>query len=269
MARKPQPELIARQWELVRRLPPPRRVRSRWGTRFLYGLLIVLFVVAPACTVGFMAEEYFEREDLRSRGISTTGRIVGVDVGDTESTSTRVDYEFEVDGKTHRFNVAFGGDHYLAKGSTEVIYLSEDPGQATSRYYLSMPFFDTSAGMVMIFGACLPWFGVPFGWFLTRSFRRHGRLLVRGMPAVATVDAVVHVKDDERRVDYAFQAGGALRRGSVVVEGLAAEKTQPGQRLAMLYDPADSKRTDLFFAAVASYVIVEPAASRAAAPVGN
>jgi hypothetical protein len=257
MARKPQPQLIAAQWELARRLPAPRHVRSRGGTRFLYGLLITLFLVAPAFLAGLMAKSYVEREALRGRGIATTGRVVGVDVGDSESASTNVEYEFEVDGETHRFNVVFDGDQYLGKGPAEVVYLPEDPRQATSQFHLSLPFFRTQSGLLMIFAACLPLLGGPFGWFLTRSFRRHGRLLARGLPAVATVDSVVNRKDDERKVDYVFQADGVVRQGSVVVEGAAAEKTEPGQRLAMLYDPADPRSTDLFFAAVASYLIVD------------
>ena len=43
----------------------------------------------------------------------------------------------------------------------------------------------------------------------------------------------------------------------MVVAGVEAGKTEPGQRLAMLYDSADPNRTDLFFAAVASYLIVD------------
>jgi hypothetical protein len=273
MARNPQPQLIAAQWELVRRLPAPRRVRSRVGTRILYGLIIVLSVGVPGGIAGLIAKDYFELATLRSRGVATNGRLVHLatkTIGSrSKSTVTTLDYEFEVEGRPYRFNMELPGVVRVPTGPAEVVYLPEDPRRATSRSFLSLPFLKTQSPTLMIVAAVIFVIMVPAGWYLTRSFRRHGRLLAHGVPAVATVDAVEKRGTAERKVGYAFQAGGVLRQGSVVVMGVEADKTEPGQRLAMLFDPADPNRTDLFFAAVASYLIVEPAASRVAAPVGT
>jgi len=272
MIRKPQPQLIEAQWELVRRLPTPRRVRSRVGTRILYGLVLTLFAFAPAAGAAYVANNYFELATLRSRGATTTGQIVHVQTKteghngrhSSKSTSTIVDYEFEVDGRPYRFSTVQVGSVHVPKGPAEVVYLPENPERATSRSYLSLPYFKTQSALLMIVGALMAVIGCPLGWFLMRPYRRHRRLLIRGVPAVATIDGVVKQGKSGRKVDYVFQAGGGLRQGSVVVEGIAADKTEPGQRLAMLYDPADPRSTDLFFAAVESYLIVEPKQFRTA-----
>jgi hypothetical protein len=269
MIRKPQPQLIEAQWELVRRLPAPRHVRSRVGTRILYGIILSISIVAPAVIGGFLAKNYFERESLRSRGVSTTGRILHARTKTSgsrgsKSTSTIVEHDFMVDGRSYRFETDLPGAVHVAKGPTEVVYLPEDPRRATSRSYLSLPFHKTQSALLMISGVCLILIFGPGGWILTRSFRRHGRLLARGLPAVATIDAVAKTSKGAMKVDYVFRAGGTLRQGSVVVDGPAVAKTEPGRRLAMLYDPADSRCTDLFFAAVASYLIVEPRQRQAA-----
>jgi len=274
MARTPQPQLIEAQWELVRRLPPPRRVRSRVGTRILYGLLIVLSVVVPGAIAGFIAKNYLDLAALRSRGVATIGRLVHVahkTVGSrSKSHVTAIDYEFEVDGRPYRFTTEQEGTVAALIGPAEVVYLPEDPRRATSRAFLSLPFFRTQNLILMFTAAGLFSIMTPCGWYFTRSIRRHGKLLARGAPAVATVDAVEKRGTAERKVDFVFQVAGTPRQGSVVVTGADADKTEPGQRLAMLYDPADSKCTDLFFAAVASYLIVDggrpPAAVRGSSP---
>jgi hypothetical protein len=255
--------LATRQWELVRRLPAPRRVRADGGTRFLYGFLIVAFVIAPAAALGVVFVEHQDREAFRSRGVAALGRLVSRDVhtgghGTRESTSTTKQYEFEVDGTVRTFNTISSGAEIGTPGPAEIVYLPDDPDQATSRAYLNLPLLKTNIGVLVFVAGGMPLIGWPAAWFLSRPFRRHGRLLRHGLPGIATVETVVVCGDESRKVKFSFVHDGTAQSVVVIADGPEAAKIEAGQRLAMLYDPAKSSRVDLFFAAIHSHRIQEP-----------
>jgi len=258
------PTSLEGQWELARRLPAPRPVRRRKFVWFVYITYLVVFVAFPSWTAWKVGRRCWMVDQLRSRGVATAGRIVDRRTArddDGEST-TYVEYEYTVDGRTYRFETSrSGGVPAFGAGAgaeARVIYLPSDAAVATSAADLNVPLMDTDEGFLAVIGGTMGVLGVPFGILFSRPYRRHRRLMIGGATGNAIVESVKAHPEDRYYVTYTFRVDGGLQHGHVVVDAAGAERMQPGQSLAMLYDPQNPADSDFFFAAIESCLIVPP-----------
>jgi hypothetical protein len=251
------PTSLEVQWTLARRLPAPRPVRRRKIVWFVYAVYFAVFVAFPSFAAWKVGRRVWMIHELKSRGVATVGRVVESRTarGDDEAT-TYVDYEFVVDGRTYRFQTSRSGWHPAFGQEAEVVYLPGNPAVATSKADLGVGLMDTDEGFLAIMGGVLGGLGIPFGFFFCRPYRRHRRLMIGGALGEATVDEVKPLPEDRFYVMYTFRALGAMQHGRVVVDAAGAERMQPGQTLAMLYDPHNPAESDFLFAAIESCLIV-------------
>jgi hypothetical protein len=254
------PSSLERQWELVRQMPVPRRVRRRKFLWFVYGIYFLVFGLFPAWAGYRVARRCWMTHELRTRGVATIGRVVATRTArDDDGSTTYVDYEFVVNGSTYRFQTSRAGWNPAFGDRAQIVYLPTNPDVATSEVDLNTSLMDTDYGLWAVLGGVMGILGIPFGVLFCRPYRRHRRLMIGGAAAEATVEAVKSLPEDRFHVTYSFPVLGMPRQGSVVVDAAGAERMQPGQVLAMLYDPNNPAESDFFFAAVESCLIVPDA----------
>ncbi|MCE9606370.1 MAG: DUF3592 domain-containing protein [Planctomycetia bacterium] len=262
------------QLALVVRTPPPRKVRAKTGTRIYYAVIIAVFFVAPALTSAWGQWQLHKANVLRNRGVATMGRVVHSETTTSSSRrgrstyGTTTEFEFEADGRTYRFHTNYPGSGRDYPGKTEIVYLPENPAEASSRMFLDLSGTQTYGFNLSIVGLVLFVALSPLWMLLLYPTLRRRRLLISGLPIRGTV-TLAKTEGIFWGVHYEFMLEGAL----YVAAGRMATKYEKeiptGASVLILYDPRKPKRSELYIPTARCYEIIPTVVSSQAAPTAR
>jgi hypothetical protein len=179
--------------------------------------------------------------------------VAGISGRFTHHTTT--EYEFAVDGQTHRFESSLPGIDREYPGPAEIVYLPENPTEEASRKYLNRPVTEIKGFSFTLMGVVFFVAMTPLWMLMLSPTLRRRRLLISGLPVRGTVMLAKNT-GTFWLVNYEFTVAGAPQIGVSRISTKYEKEIPIGASVLILYDPRKPKRSDLYLPAAKSFEIV-------------